>query len=127
VLNPAMRFLQAEREQIALELRRIEYSVRGVPEDYPIYNEYLRRCEIIEELIPQAITSDVAIVATEERLAAAHMLVQELVDAGRGNVRDDMVEALMVDIAYLEGLVMRLREGIISETFPYSLKGVDRL
>ncbi|MEL7236888.1 MAG: hypothetical protein AAGK74_20460, partial [Chloroflexota bacterium] len=114
-------------EQIELELRRIEYTVDGNPENYPIFREYQRRCEVVRDLMEQAVTSDVAMATAVEKLDAAQMLLNELIDAGRGDVMDEMAVALYEDVVYLEGLALRLQAGITAETFVYSLADIDRL
>lgn len=127
MLNPALRFLRAELEQIELELHRIEYTVEGSPENYPIFREYQRRSDIVRALITEAVTSDVALAVAGEKLEAAQMLLGELIDAERGDVMDEMAASLYEDAVYLEGLALRLQAGITSETFVYSLTGIDRL
>ncbi|MEL6273440.1 MAG: hypothetical protein AAFR22_26795, partial [Chloroflexota bacterium] len=99
----------------------------GNPENYPIFREYQRRCEVVRDLMEQAVTSDVAMATAVEKLDAAQMLLNELIDAGRGDVMDEMAVALYEDVVYLEGLALRLQAGITAETFVYSLADIDRL
>lgn len=112
MLNIATRFLKSERERIKLELNRI-----SMDSDVALFEEYQRRLDIVDQLLPQSVTPEAAIAAAEQKRKDIEMLLMELVDAGRNDVNDTLAQNLSIDHDYLVGLINRLDAAIASQMF----------
>ncbi len=111
-MNVATRFLNSERERIKLELNRI-----SMDSDAALFDEYQRRLDLVDQLLPQAVTPEAAIAAAEQKRQDTEMLLMELVDANRTDVNDTLAANLSIDHDYLVGLINRMDAAIASEMF----------
>jgi hypothetical protein len=116
VHSPTLRFLHNELSRTEQDMQWLDLW-----NDPTLLGEYQRRCTIIQELIPLAVTPEAALAAVEQRLIDADMLLTELADAGDV----ETAEMLLIDAEYLTGLLERMTHYIQGATVVYALDGLD--
>jgi len=85
--------------------------------DAALFDEYQRRFDIVNELLPQSSTPQAAMAAAEQKRSDIEMLLMELIDAGRSDVSDALAGNLSIDHDYLVGLINRMESAIAAEMF----------